>query len=239
MAGAPSATIAWPCTTFSTLPIFPTSLTVAAATAASPPLVRSFSHVAVGASSEDEPRPPAGPSAGSPVLNGSLAARNTERSNRGSFQGPPGRTCTGLVRRIVLATSGGHVTASTQRSSDATVHRCYPVPDGTTRAHYSPDDLHHDAASSGSADISSQFRFVCGSLYAFQISLSRIYICQQGYRVELSLDIAATGITGPMRISRVVCTKRAQKRIRSPISSTRTARSELPAFARRCSIGSG
>lgn len=46
------------------------------------------------------------------------------------------------------------MTASTQRCSDVVARR-YPVPDGTTCVHYGLDSLHHNAASSGSADISS------------------------------------------------------------------------------------
>jgi len=126
-------------------------------------------------------------------LFGSLAARNTERSNCGTSQGPPDRTCTGLARRIVLATSGGHVTASTQRSSGATVHRSYPVPDGTTRAHYGSDDLHHDAALSDSADISSQFGFVYGSRPILLKSLFRGYIF-------VNKDVALVSCPGEYRI---------------------------------------
>lgn len=48
----------------------------------------------------------------------------------------------------------GHVIASTQRCPGAVVVRCYPVPEDKIRAHYGSDDPHHNAASSGSADIS-------------------------------------------------------------------------------------
>lgn len=97
--------------------------------------------------------------------------------------------------------------ASTQRCSGAVVVRCYSVPDDKIRAHYGPDGPHHDAASSGSANISWRFGFARGSRLSSRALLAVITdnddightnnsIKLQSRQQHQLVVAIATGITG-------------------------------------------
>lgn len=181
-----------------------------------------------GASSEDEPRPePPGESA---VLGDEpLGAMRTERlwilRARPVAPAPGSPGASSYLRR-------GHVTAPRQRCSGAVV-RCYPVPDGTTCVHYGLNSLHHDAASSGSADISYDLdlpadpAYHLGSLSHSNLANSpwqrrsrAIRECRSSLDRQRSLLVSR----GLMQISRAVCVENGLRDASAVWSSVRPIR---------------